>query len=98
MESIVDAGQISSQFLSLINQEDVHDPKAEIFWLFLLYCIKVKEDFLFVSDYMVLIDCCIRILYNEGDGLELRGVVRDVLSAVVQLPMYSEQVCVYHLK
>ena len=88
----MDAGQISSHFVSIINQEDIHHSKTEVYWLFLLYCIRVKEDILFVSDYMVLVDCCVRILNNEGSEFELAGVVRNVLQSITQMTMYAGKV------
>ena len=89
---MVDAGQCSSQFISLLNHSSVHERESEVCWRFLLYCISVKEDVLFVSDYMVLIDLCMRILTDEGEGCRYCDVLQEVLRVIVRMKMYHEKV------
>ena len=89
---MVDAGQCSSQFISLLNHSFVQNRESDICWRFLLYCISVKEDLLFVSDYMVLIDLCLRILIDEGEGCGYCDVLRELLKVIARMKMYHEKV------
>ena len=57
-----------------------------------MYCISVKEDLLFVSDYMVLIDLCLRILIDEGLGWGYCDVLRELFKVIARMNMYHEKV------
>lgn len=89
---MIDAGQCSSQFISLLNHSLVQNRDSEVCWRFLLYCVSVKEDLLFVSDYMVLIDLCLRILMNEGEGCGYCDVLQELLKVIVRMKMYNDKV------
>lgn len=78
--------------MSLLNHSKTGLMETEILWRFVFYCISVKPDCLYISDCMVLVDLCLRILNDDGDACSYLDVVRGVLRVIVHMESYRTKV------